>query len=99
MIAVRVDGAGVLSAPVQVILSLTVPGIIAACLLSFIFSWSEFFVARMLTTTKATTLPVFIASSQTTMGLGLGALAAAAVLATSPVAVVGWVAQRHLASG
>ncbi len=97
--AAQVDGAGLLVGLARVIVPLAVPGIITACLLSFIFSWNEFFVALMLTTTKAATLPVFIASSQTTMGLGLGSLSAAAVLAASPVVLVGWVAQRNLASG
>jgi polyol transport system permease protein len=97
--AAQVDGAGGLRLFFSVVGPIAAPGIATAALLSVIFAWNEFFFALMLTSTRAATLPVFIASSQTGQSLGLASVSAAALLAVAPLVVLGWIAQKRLAEG
>jgi sorbitol/mannitol transport system permease protein len=97
--AAQVDGASSTRLFFSVAGPIALPGIATSALLSIIFAWNEFFFALMLTSTRAATLPVFIAASQTSQSLGLASVSAAALLAVAPLIVIGWAAQRHLAEG
>jgi sorbitol/mannitol transport system permease protein len=94
-----VDGAGTWRMFRSVVGPIAAPGIATAALLCAIFAWNEFFFAVMLTGSRAATIPVFIASSQTSQGLGLASVSAASLLAVAPLVALGWAAQRHLAEG
>jgi sorbitol/mannitol transport system permease protein len=97
--AAKLDGAGTFRIFRSIVIPVSAPGVATAGLLCAIFAWNEFFFALMLTSTRAATLPVFIASSQTTQGLSLASASAASLLTVLPLVVIGWVAQRHLAEG
>src|SRR6266851_374190 len=64
-----------------------------------IFAWNELFLALNLTVTNAATMPMFLISSVPQEGLYLAHLSAAAVVASVPVILVGWIAQRSLVRG
>lgn len=95
----RVDGAGLPTLLRRVILPVVAPGIAATALVCLIFSWTEFFYAVNLTAARAGTVPVFLVGFITGEGLFWAQLSAAAVLASLPVVVVGWIAQNHLVRG
>ncbi|MET8352527.1 carbohydrate ABC transporter permease [Micromonospora sp. NPDC005206] len=97
--AALVDGAGTWRLFRSVVGPIARPGIATSALLAIIFAWNEFFFAIMLTGSRAGTIPVFIASSQTSQGLGLASVSAASLLAVAPLVILGWLAQRHLAEG
>ena len=97
--AARIDGAGTAREIVDVLLPIARPGIASTALLAIIFSWNESFWSLNLTSAKAITLPVFIASFKTAEGLFWAKMSAGATLAILPVLVLGWVAQRQLARG
>lgn len=97
--AASIDGASSVRILWSVILPLSRTGIAATAILAFIFAWNELFLALMLTRTEAPTLPVFLASSQTTEGLYWAKMSAAALLAVWPPVLLGWLAQRNLARG
>jgi sorbitol/mannitol transport system permease protein len=97
--AARVDGAGLVTELTRVILPIVVPGIAATALICMIFSWNEFFFAVNLTATRGPTMPVFLVGFITTEGLYWAKLAAASSLASLPVILVGWVAQKQLVRG
>jgi sorbitol/mannitol transport system permease protein len=97
--AAQVDGVSNARLFFSVAGPIAAPGIVTAALLSIIFAWNEFFFALMLTSTRAATLPVFIAGSQTGQSLGLASVSAASLLAVVPLVIIGWIAQRHLAEG
>lgn len=97
--AARVDGAGVFTELTRVILPIVMPGLMATALICIIFSWNEFFLAVNLTATRAGTMPVFLIGFVVYEGLYWAKLAAAASLASLPVVLVGWVAQKHLVRG
>ena len=97
--AARLDGAGALREITDVLLPIGRPGIASAALLAVIFSWNESFWSLNLTSAKALTLPVFIASFKTAEGMFWAKMSAGATLAILPVLVLGWIAQRQLARG
>ncbi|HET6501816.1 MAG TPA: carbohydrate ABC transporter permease [Amycolatopsis sp.] len=99
MEAGRVDGARLPTLLSKVILPVVAPGIAATALICVIFSWTEFFYAVNLTAARAGTVPVFLVGFITSEGLYWAQLAAAALLASLPVMIVGWVAQNHLVRG
>jgi len=97
--AARVDGATRRMEVTRIILPLTAPGIAATALICSIFAWNEFFFAQALTTVSAPTMPVFLVSSIQSEGLYWAHLAAASTVASLPVILAGWVAQKQLVRG
>lgn len=97
--AASVDGAGLLRTMRSVLLPMVAPGIAATALICVIFAWNEFFFALNLTASRAATVPVLIVSTMTSEGLFLARLCAAALLASLPVIIAGWVAQKQLVRG
>ncbi|GAA1978040.1 carbohydrate ABC transporter permease [Isoptericola halotolerans] len=97
--AASVDGAGLLRTMRSVLLPMVAPGIAATALICVIFAWNEFFFALNLTASQAATVPIFIVSTMTSEGLFLARLCAAALLASLPVILAGWIAQKQLVRG
>jgi polyol transport system permease protein len=97
--AAQLDGAGQIREITSVILPITAPGLVSTALICVIFAWNELFLALNLTVTNATTLPMFLISSVPQEGLYIAHLSAAATVASVPVIVVGWIAQRSLVRG
>ncbi|KAA9151762.1 carbohydrate ABC transporter permease [Amycolatopsis acidicola] len=95
----RVDGAQLPTLLYRVILPVVAPGIAATALICVIFSWTEFFYAVNLTAARAGTVPVFLVGFITSEGLYWAQLSAAALMASLPVMIVGWIAQNHLVRG
>lgn len=97
--AARIDGANLRREMLQVVLPLVLPGIAAAALITFIFSWNEYFLATLLTSADARTTPPFLGSFVDGRGQFLAVLSAAATLAAIPVIAAGWIAQKQLVRG
>lgn len=97
--AASVDGAGLMRTLRSVLIPMVAPGIAATALICVIFAWNEFFFALNLTASRAATVPVLIVSTMTSEGLFLARLCAAALLASLPVIIAGWVAQKQLVRG
>lgn len=83
----------------EVVLPLSKAGIATTVFLLIILTWNEFFFAVNLTGQGAATLPVYMASFFTTEGQSWARMSAAAILAVSPVLLIGWVASRALVKG
>jgi sorbitol/mannitol transport system permease protein len=97
--AARLDGAGRIREMVRVILPMISPGLVSTALICVIFAWNELFLAVNLTITNAATMPMFLISSVPQEGLYIAHLSAAATVASVPVIIVGWIAQRSLVRG
>jgi len=97
--AARVDGASVRHELIRVVLPLITPGIAATSLICLIFAWNEFFYAVNFTTSAAATSPIFMVGFISGRGLFYAKLAAAATLASLPVLLAGWIAQKQLIRG
>jgi sorbitol/mannitol transport system permease protein len=97
--AARLDGANLRTELVRVVLPIVLPGIAAVALICFIFAWNEYFLASLLTTVDARTVPPFLASFVSGRGQFLAILSAASTLAVLPVVAAGWLAQKQLVRG
>jgi multiple sugar transport system permease protein len=97
--AALVDGCTRFGAFVRVVLPLTAPGLTAAAIICFIFSWNEFLFALILTGIDAKTLPVTAAGFVTDRLVLWGNLCASAVIIYVPVMIFALLARRHLIRG
>lgn len=97
--AAQVDGASLLRTMSQVILPIVAPGLAATALICVIFAWNEFFFAVNLTAARASSVPVFLVGFITSEGRYWAQLSAAATLASLPVIIAGWIAQKQLVRG
>ena len=97
--AAQIDGCSLMGQIRQVILPIVAPGLAATALLCVIFAWNEYFLAVQLNPVDASTMPVWVASQENSRGNFLAKLSAASVLATLPVVLAGWVAQKRMIRG
>lgn len=97
--AAQMDGAGLIKTMRTILVPMVAPGLAATALICVIFAWNEFFFALNLTAANAATVPVFLVSQMTSEGLFLAKLSAASVLASLPVVIAGWLAQKQLVRG
>jgi multiple sugar transport system permease protein len=98
--AARVDRCNWFQAMIRVILPVSLPGIIAVGIFSFMASWGEFFYAMILTQTdQSRTMPVLVAFLSNELGTEYGFLTSAAVLAVIPPLVLALFFQRLIISG
>jgi multiple sugar transport system permease protein len=97
--AARVDGCSPLEAFMRVILPLAVPGLIAAGILAFIFSWNEFPIALSLTSRQTATVPVAIARFAQQYETQHAQMAAASVISTIPAVLLMFLGQRFIVRG
>jgi multiple sugar transport system permease protein len=96
-----IDGATRLGVFWRIALPLALPGLIATATFAFIFSWTEFLFAVILTRTEAVTLPVAIAGfgGYLAQGANYGQASALAMIATLPIFVLSLLVQRHFVRG
>jgi multiple sugar transport system permease protein len=98
--AARVDGCSPFQALYRIIFPLAAPGIFAAALLVFIFSWNEFLFALTFTSTASSrTIPVAIALFPGLHEMPWGDIAAASVVVTIPLIVLVFAFQRRIIEG
>lgn len=97
--ASEIDGAGLWGQLTSVVLPIALPGISATALLCMIFAWNEYFFAVQLNPAAASTIPVWVTTNISTRGDFLAKLSAASVVASIPVVLAGWVAQKRMIRG
>jgi multiple sugar transport system permease protein len=76
-----------------------VPGLMAAGVLAFIFSWNEFTVALNLSGGDSATVPVAIARFAQQYEVRHGEMAAASILSTIPAVVLMFFGQKFIVKG
>jgi multiple sugar transport system permease protein len=98
--AARIDGAGRLRVLRTIMLPLSLPGIAATAIYSFLLAWDEFFFPLIFTSTRdAKMVPVAISEFTGRHAVDFGAMATGGVLAAIPVVIVALVFNRMLVSG
>lgn len=98
--AARIDGCSKFQAFYKIILPLSLPGILATGISTFLAGWDELMIASVLTTTaKYQTIPVgirlFIGNMQNRYDLTM----AASVVTTLPVLIIFFMLQKHFIQG
>lgn len=97
--AARIDGCTTPQLLWKIVVPLARPGLAAAGILVFIFSWNEFAVALNLTGRDTATVPVAVAKFAQEYEIKYGVMAAAAVLSAIPAIALLLFAQRHIVKG
>lgn len=97
--AARIDGCSRFQAMLRVIMPLSASGLAATAIFAFITAWSDFFLALVLTTDAALTLPVRTAQFQGLFALDYRSAATAAVITTIPVLLLTLGFQKWIVRG
>ena len=98
--AALVDGCTRTGALIRVILPLAAPGLFTAGILTFIYSWNEFFLALLIMSDPARqTMPVGIALFQGEHSVPWGEIAAASLITTAPLIILVLFFQRRIVAG
>lgn len=98
--AALVDGCSRFGVFTRVVLPLVAPGLVAAGLLSFIFSWNEFLFASVLSgSTRLATAPVGLFEYATPVSILWGRICAAGTVMIIPIAVIAILIQKYMVRG
>lgn len=95
----RIDGCSLYGAFMKIAVPLARPGIIAAGIISFIFSWNNFIFSVVLAGSKTRTLPLAAYKLLNFSSFSYGGLTATAVLITLPIILLALAVQRYLVAG
>ena len=97
--AAQVDGSSIWGAFFRVILPIAGPGLVAAYILTVVLCWNEYFIALVLASTNAVTLPFLIAGQVSSQGIRWWSMAALTVAAIAPLAIIGIILERYIVKG
>lgn len=97
--AARIDGCSRIGIIRRVVLPLSGPGFAATAIFAFITAWSDFFLAKVLTSSNTPLLSVRTASFQGLFATDYTAAATAGVITALPVLVLALVAQKWIVQG
>lgn len=97
--AASVDGASIWMTLRKIVLPLMGPGLAAVGVLTFLFSWSDYLFAVVLTSSEATPVTVGAANFVTSYGVRWGDISAAVCLSVLPPLVFATAAQKFLVKG
>lgn len=97
--AALIDGCSRWQILLRIAAPLAAPGLAATAIFAFITAWSDFFLAKVLTATDATTLPVKTAAFQGLFALDYTSAATAGVITSLPVLLLTLAAQRWIVRG
>jgi multiple sugar transport system permease protein len=97
--AARVDGCTIQGMFLEIILPLSVPGILTATTLSFLFSWNNFMFSMVLSTQQTKTLPIAVYNFVSYAEVNWGSVMAATVVIITPAIILTMIFQRYVISG
>ena len=95
-----VDGCSRLGVLLRITLPLSLPGIVAVVIYSFVTTWNEFIFALCLATdSRSKTLPIGLSEFSTEFNTDWGAVMAASVIMTLPICILFFAMQRLFIGG
>ena len=97
--AAQVDNIGRIRIFFQIVLPMSLPGLLATSMIVLAFIWNEFLFALLLTTGDWQTLPILIAGQNSSRGDEWWAISVAALIAILPMVVVAAILGRMMRSG
>jgi multiple sugar transport system permease protein len=98
--ASMVDGSSRLGVLYRIVLPLATPGMAVAAILAFLFSWNEFALALILTSSpNLHTMPVALAQMNLLYGIRWDLLSAAAAMYILPTMILALLLQRYIVRG
>ena len=97
--AAKLDGCSPVGSFLRVILPLSLPGMCAALVFSFIFSWNEFLFALILTGEETKTMTVATASMWSAIASRWGEIATVGIFTIFPVFILTLLTQKYFIKG
>jgi multiple sugar transport system permease protein len=97
--AAQVDGSSIWGAFLKIVLPIAGPGLVAAYILTVVLCWNEYFIALVLASTNAVTLPFLIAGQVSSQGIKWWTMAALTCAAIAPLAIIGILLERYIVKG
>lgn len=97
--AALVDDIGRLRIFLQIVLPMSLPGLLATSMIVLAFIWNEFLFALLLTSGDWQTLPILIAGQNSSRGDEWWAISVAALIAIVPMVIVAAILGRMMRSG
>lgn len=97
--AALIDGCSLWQSFTRVVLPISVPGIVVAFLLCFIFSWNNFLMSSIVGGGDTKTLPVIAYSQIGFYKTDMGAMAASGIVLTIPVLILTLFVQKYIVRG
>jgi len=97
--AAQVDGSSLWGAFLRIVLPIAAPGLVAAYILTVVLCWNEYFIALVLASTNAVTLPFLIAGQVSSQGIKWWTMAALTCAAIAPLAIIGVFLERYIVKG
>jgi multiple sugar transport system permease protein len=94
-----VDGATRQRAFISIILPLSMPGVVTATTLSFIFSWNNFMFSQVLSQERTRTLPIAVYNFMSYASIDWGGIMAAAVAIILPAIILTMAFQKYVVKG
>jgi multiple sugar transport system permease protein len=95
-----IDGASRFQAYRKIVLPLSTPGLVATFLFCMMFSWNDYLFALMLTFSRASTMPMYIAGEGTqSYGPQWWYLSALSLLAVIPMVIIALLVERYITRG
>lgn len=97
--AALVDGSSVWGAFIKIVLPIVVPGLVSAFILCLILCWNEYFLAALITSTHAITLPVMVASQISSQSIAWWNMAAISGAMCVPLIIIAIVLEKYIVKG
>jgi multiple sugar transport system permease protein len=97
--AAQVDGASIWQAFTRIVIPVAGPGFVASFILALILACNEYFLAIVLTSTDAVTLPFLVAGQVSSQGVRWWSMAAIATAAIAPLLIIGVLLERYIVKG
>ena len=97
--AALVDGASVWMSFFKIVLPIVLPGIASAFILCLILCWNEYFLAALITSTDAKTMPVMVASQISSQSIKWWNMAAISLALCFPLIVAAIFLERYIVKG
>ena len=96
--AARIDGLSHLNIVGRITIPMILPGLIVTAVFCIIFSWNDFFFAKVLVD-KNGTLPIALLGLDTVHGTKWGQVAAVCTVITLPLVLFAWLVQKYIIRG
>ena len=97
--AALVDGSSRIQVILNVVLPMSLPGIITAAIFCFILAWNEFLFAVIITTNNAVTMPVGLSMFHAEEGVLWHLISAAGIMIMLPMFILATLIQKHFVQG
>lgn len=97
--AAMIDGCSRVGTLVRIVMPLSGPGIVAVAAFTFLSSWNEFFIALIITASRAKTITVIVTEFATQFGIDYGLMTTGGVIGSIPPLILAFLLQRYIVQG